>query len=429
MRSKSLKRKSLSPLSVGACVGTAMLAATPSLLAQAETAKPASVEYLAKENAELRKRLDSLEMMAQKQGFWAAGAENSKFVGAMSDISISGFVQASYFHDTSDPGDRVSNAYLWNTKANTFSINKVKVTLASAPVERSGDTWGAGFRTSLIWGQDSPVLNTGSPMAGFEALREAYVDLNVPIGTGLNVKVGQLISLLNYESGDGGAANANFSQGNQWFFTGNGPAAGVQVGYTFTDWLDVKLRVQNGLYGGPIDVNDQKTVVGAIGIKPNDKTWFSLIGWGGDGQPVSDDVTGGSVLAGHKVTDQLNLGFEFDYFNFETTGGATADLWSIGTWIGYDFTPTVGLALRAEYLDDSDGFGIKGVGYPGRPGSAIASPDASGDLASLTLTLNYKPVPNIKIQPEIRYDHTSYSGGFDGEDDRFIVGAGVSYLF
>jgi hypothetical protein len=61
--------------------------------------------------------------------------------------------------------------------------------------------------------------------------------------------------------------------------------------------------------------------------------------------------------------------------------------------------------------------------------SAITSTDPNGNLSSFTLTLNYKPVPNVKIQPEIRYDHTTYNGGFDGGQDRFIVGAGVSYLF
>ena len=55
--------------------------------------------------------------------------------------------------------------------------------------------------------------------------------------------------------------------------------------------------------------------------------------------------------------------------------------------------------------------------------------DPDGDLSSLTLTLNYKPVASLKIQPEIRFDHTSYKGGLDGKKDRVIVGVGVTYLF
>ena len=87
------------------------------------------------------------------------------------------------------------------------------------------------------------------------------------------------------------------------------------------------------------------------------------------------------------------------------------------------------MALRGEYLDDPDGGGLKGITLPGRPGSAITSPDPDGNIESIALTFNLRPTPNIKIQPEIRYDHTSYTGGFDGKKDRLIFGAGVSYLF
>jgi hypothetical protein len=394
--------------------------------AQAESGNTVRMERLEKENQELKTRLESLEHMMQKEGVGSSLPTNA--VKALSDIQISGFVTASYFYDSSTPADRKSNGYLWNTSENSFSINKVKLTVASAPVERSGETWDAGYRASLIFGEDAPIVNTGGNTQGLEDLREAYVELNVPVGTGLNVKAGQLISLLNYESGDGGAANPNFSQGYQWFYTGNGPSAGLQLGYTFTDWLDAKVRVQNGLYAGPIDNNSGKTYMGSLGIKPMQDLWFSLIGFGGN-ENDGFSVLGGSLLAGYQVTKPFGIGFEFDYFNFDPDPAPKADLWSVGAWLTYDFTDKVGLALRAEYLDDKDGFGIPNISLGGRPGSAIVSPDTSGDLASVTLTLNYKPVPNVKIQPEIRYDHTSYADGFDGQESRVIFGAGISYLF
>jgi hypothetical protein len=419
-----------SSLALRACVGTALLASGAAAFAQApESGNTVRMERLEKENAELKGRLDALESMAKKEGL-APSATAPKYLKSLSEMTINGFVTASYFYDTSKPDDRRSNGYLWNTSEDSFSINKVKVTLASPPAERSGDKWSAGYRVSLIWGEDAPIVNTGGESQGLEDLREAYVELNAPLGTGLNIKAGQLISLLNYESGDGGAANPNFSQGYQWFYTGNGPSAGVQLGYTFTDWLDAKIRVQNGMYTGAIDNNDSKTVMGSLGIKPAKDLWLSLIGFAGhEGAGLgSTDVSGGSLLAGYQLS-ALGLGFEFDYFNFDPRVGSSADLWSVGGWITYDFTPTVGLAFRAEYLDDSDGGGLKGIALGGRAGSAIVSAEPDGDLASLTLTLNWKPVPNVKVQPEVRYDRTSYEDGFDGAESRFMVGAGISYLF
>ncbi len=408
--------------------GGAILAGAGLLSSSALCQETARMEKLEKENQDLRLRLEALEHVAQAEGILPSGGQAPKMVKALSEIMLSGFVQASYFYDSVEPDDRASDGYLWNTTHNSFSINKVKLTLASQPVERSGETWDAGFRASMIWGEDAPVLNTGGNYQGLEALREAYVEVNVPVGTGLNVKAGQLISLLNFESGDGGAANPNFSQGYQWFFTGNGPSAGVQLGYTFTDWLDVKARVQNGMYAGAIDGNNAKTLVGSIGLKPDSKTWVNLIGFGGEENP-NLFVAGGSVLAGRDFGDKLHTGFEFDYFNFDPSEGQSSDLWSVGGWIWYDFTSKVGIAFRGEYLGDPDGGGLKGITLPGRPNSAIMSMDADGDLSSLTLTLNFRPFPGIKIQPEVRFDHTAYSGGFDGHQDRVIVGAGVTYLF
>lgn len=392
------------------------LAVSPGLLAQDAVTK------LEKENEALKARLDALEAIAKKDGLIPSGSATPKLVTAMSGITISGFAQASYFYNTDHPGDGMSDAYLFNTKDNSFSLNKLKVTLASAPV--ATDKWDAGFKTSLMFGDDAPVLNSpGGANTSFNDLREAYVELNVPIGTGLNIKAGEMISLLNYESGDGGAANPNFSQGNQWWFTGNGPSAGVQGTYNFTDKVGLTLRVDNGLFQGPVDNNDGKAFSGSINFKPTSKLWANLYFFADD-QPADTDCIGFGTIGGFQVTEKLGTGWEFDYFNFDTAG-VSADLWSIGGWMWYDFTSTVGVALRADYIDNPDGV----LGPAVRPGAGILTTDTDGSLGSVTLTLNYKPVPSLKIQPEIRFDHTSYAGGLDGSKTRVIIGMGATYMF
>lgn len=384
------------------------------------------LNQLEQQNQALQQRLDSLEGLIKQEGLMPSDP-NVKPVSAMSRMTISGFVQASYFWDFNRPADGYSNGYLWNTKTANFDINKVKITFASPPAERSGEVWDAGYRVSLMAGEDAPLLNSGSSIIGFDYLREAYVDVNVPVGKGLNIKAGELISLLNWESGDGGAANPNFSQGYQWYYTGNGPSAGVQLDYAFTDWLDAKFRVDNGLYAGPVDGNEGKAIMGSLNFTPCKDLWFNVIGFGGDGSATMQ-VDGGSLLAGYQVTKQLGTGLEFDYFHFLPDGAPSGDLWSIGAWVWYDFTSKIGLAFRGEFLDDEDGLGIKNVPVYNFLG-AITSPDANGNLASFTLTLNLKPCPSLKIQPEVRYDVTSYAGGFDGRRNQIIVGCGVSYLF
>jgi len=412
-----MKRNRLKPLTKTLVIGGALIGSVS--LSPAQDA--GRMEKLEQENQQLRKRLDALEAVVQKEGLIPAGTPGPKPVSALSSVSLSGFVSASYFYDTSHPPGGVPPGYLWNRRADEFTLNKVKLTLASPPAERSGDKWDAGYRVSLIFGQDAPIVNTKASTVGFENLREAYVELNVPLGTGLNVRLGELISLLNYESGDGGAANDNFSQGYQWFYTGNPPAAGVQLGYTFTDWLDFKVRVQNGLYAGAVDNNQAKTVMGAIGIKPSDKIWLSLIGSSGRENAFYKNIHVASLLGGWSVTDQFHVGTELDYFWYETPSG-TSPVWSTGGWLSYNFTPKFGAAVRAEFLSDKDGVDASGdpLGFRLNSGQ---------DISSVAFTLNLKPTPNIKIQPEVRFDHTTLNNGFGRQEDRVVLGIGATYLF
>jgi len=388
---------------------------------------------LEKENKDLRDRLLALEDMAKKEGLLPSGGKADPPVSALTEIQMSGFVTTSFFHDSTDPPasiDHRSPGYLWNRVNDSFTLNKVKITLASPAVQNNGDKFDAGYRVSLIAGSDAPIVNTKSSTIGFDYLREAFVELNIPIGNGLDVRAGEMISLLNYESGDGGAVNANFSQGYQWFFTGNPPAAGVQLGYSITDWLGVRFRVQNGLYAGPVDNNSSKNFMGAIDIKPMKTLWFSVLGFGGREEAgFVQSLWGAELLGGWQATEQLSFGTEVDYFNFHNTDTfvppGDSPVWSVGGWVTYDFTKQIGLALRGEYLDDKDGVDASGGAL------GFQNPAGTGQkLTSIALTLNWKPIASIKVQPEIRYDHTSYSGGFvAGKENRFIYGVGLSYLF
>jgi len=428
-------KRYLGGLLLAGCTCTGVLAGNGSLRADDQSA---AINQLKQQNAALQHRLDALEDKLDNSGIDVTDGKDgtgtiTPKVSAASQITLSGFVQTSYFDNLENPSGGYNAGYLWNTKNNNFSINKVKITLASPEVAK--DKWDAGFRLSLMAGEDAPVLNSNSNVTGFDYLREAYVEFNVPVGNGLNIKAGDMISLLNYESGDGGAANENFSQGYQWYYTGDGPETGIQLSYDFTPWLTVVVRGEDGLYAGAISNRNQKGIMGALDFKPTKDFWFNLIGFGG--QAVGNEsAAGGEILAGYQITKQLGTGFEGDYFHLSATTGQSGDLYSAGTWIWYDFNQQVGLAFRAEIIDDPQGEGLNtfnpnslAPGLRGIGSAGISSPDNHGDIGSLTLTLNLKPTPNLKIQPEIRYDATSYSGGFNGKAQQIIVGAGATYLY
>jgi cell division protein FtsB len=433
MKMKNMRYLKRRFLAASVCLGAF---AGGCIAAHAQNSEAGAIAQLQKQNADLQKRLDALETKMTDGGMDTKDMVTPPTVSAATATILSGYVQTSYFDNLNNPSGGSSAGYLWNTKSNNFSINKVKLTLASPAFDPSPDKWDAGYRFSLIAGQDAPILNSNSGTNGFQYLREAYVDINVPIGNGLDVRAGEMISLLNYESGDGGAANDNFSQGYQWYYTGDGPETGLQLSYDITKWLNVKVRIEDSLYGGATSSRNEKGYMGSINLKPSSTLWINLLGFGGLGVG-NEDADGGEILAGWNATKKLGFGFEGDYFHLDADSGQSGELWSLGTWASYNFTPEVGLAFRGEYLNDPNGAGLNvdslnGMGTaPGLRGgtSAIASPDQHGDLASLTLTLNWKPTPNIKIQPEIRYDTTSYAYGFNGKTEQIIAGCGISYLY
>jgi hypothetical protein len=423
-------------LAAGACLGAF---AGGCVGVKAQDSQAAAIAQLQQQNAVLQKRLDAMETNMENEGYKPGDPKEmqtppSPTVTAATSTILSGYVQTSYFDNLVNPSGGQNAGYLWNTRNNNFSINKVKLTLASPALQT--DKWDAGYRFSLLAGEDAPILNSNSGTTGFDYLREAYVELNVPVGNGLDVRAGDMISLLNYESGDGGAANENFSQGYQWYYTGDGPETGVQLSYDFTSWFNAKVRIEDGLYAGAISSRNRKGFMGSLNFKPTSTAWISLLGFGGQGVGT-EDADGGEILAGYQITKKLGTGFEGDYFHLQAESGQSGSLYSIGTWIWYDFTPQLGLAFRGDFVDDPQGAGLNVSSINGSalaPGlrggtSAISSPDQNGNIASLTLTLNWKPTPNIKIQPEIRYDTTSYSGGFNGKTDQIIAGAGISYLY
>jgi hypothetical protein len=418
-------------MTAGACFG---LIVSGGMAAYAQTAPETDTDKVAameKQNQELQQRLAALEDVVKKEGLMPSTGPTQAVISALGQINISGFVQASYFYNTQRPAGGQSATYLWNTQDNSFSLNKFKLTIASAPV--ATDKWDAGFKASLLFGDDAPVLNS-NPTGGntsFNDLREAYLEINVPIGTGLDIKAGELISLLNWESGDGGAANPNFSQGYQWWYTGNGPSAGIQGTYNFTDKIGLTARLDNGLYQGPSEGNQGKAFSGSINLKPTDKLWVNFVGWYDSEGPASStpgfsNTSGIESIGGYQFTKAFGTGFEVDYFHFDQPGTST-DTWSVGGWAWYNFTSKVGVALRADFISQDNG--IIGPPVRGDANSGIISPDNGGNLGSVTATLNLTPAPNIKIQPEIRYDYTSYSDGLNGKTYQVIVGCGATYMF
>ena len=85
-------------------------------------------------------------------------------------------------------------------------------------------------------------------------------------------------------------------------------------------------------------------------------------------------------------------------------------------------SPSAGIALRADYLNDTNGFRTSAfLGFPASAGEVHK-------LWSLTGTLNIKSFAGALVRPELRFDHSNLEV-FDGETSQFTFALGVNFSY
>ena len=346
-----------------------------------------------------------------------------KTLDFLGQTEISGFASASYLYNFngSDPAGRS-----FDVNHDQFAFNKFKLTL-ERPLDFNPTNWAAGYRADLIFGQDAKLIHSSGFFGGEDVdLEQAFIDFNIPIGNGLKIIAGKTVTLMGVEVIEE-TVNPNWSEGNQFLFAENFTQTGVQLAYKWNDKVDTEFVVFNG-WDVVKDNNSGMSFMGRIGITPDDKTTIGIVGYYGPEQAgdSSDYRKGINVVINRKITDKFGLWLQGDYGREDANAALpepnhSADWWAAGAWLTYDFCEKLGIALRGDYFDDADGARTSGVlGFPVNTGQRFSS---------VTLTLNIKPVANLQIRPELRWDRSSLGNAFSGHDDQITAGVGVAYLY
>jgi hypothetical protein len=289
----------------------------------------------------------------------------------------------------------------------------------------------AGFHTELLIGQNANLIRAPGLYLGNQAdLPHLYVTLNVPTasGNGLQFKVGRIPTLMGLEVIET-PANPNWSEGNQFIYVENFTGTGLSIETKFSNYVDAQFRVING-WDLVQDNNQHKSLMGRVGFYPDTLSSIGITGFLGPEEP-NDNLhkrSGVEALLWRKfgnaqVWVQGDWGKEQANAALPTpTQDAT---WSAyGAWITYDFSATVGLALRGDYVNDKNGARSSGAfGYP------VLPPTNTGHkFGSATATLNVKAWPNAIVRPELRYDSSSLLA-FAGHANQVTMAVGVAYVY
>ena len=343
----------------------------------------------------------------------------------LAGFKLTGFAEGSYSYSGHSVGGTIVGR-LYDRQQNAFALNALAVVL-DKPYDAA--KFSAGFHTEVLVGQDATVIqSTGFKLGDQGDIPHLYVTLNVPTasGNGLQFKVGRIPTLLGLEVIET-YANPNWSEGNQFIYVENFTGTGLSVETKFSDHVDAQFRVING-WDQVVDNNTHKSLMGRVGIYPDALTSLGVVGFWGPEEPNDNTANryGVDGLFWRKV-GSAQVWVQADYGQEQANAALPdptqdAKWWAVGAWVTNDFSSTLGLALRADYVNDENGArsSFNGlVGFPANTGQKFGSG---------TATLNIRSWPNAVVRPEIRYDRSTLPA-FAGKKDQITVALGVAYLY
>ncbi len=344
-------------------------------------------------------------------------------------FKLSGYAEASYVSSTQPVGNTIVGR-LYDRYSDAFTLNAWKLAVDRAFNAKKMD---AGVHADLIVGQNATLLRSSGFDLGTDAdVTQLYVTLNLPTknGNGVQFKIGKMVTLMGVEVIED-VVNPNWSEGLQFIYVENFTSTGVELDFKPSSAVDVELRVDNG-WDRIVVPDGHKSFMGRVGIAASANTSLGVVAYVGDQEPsISAARYGVDVLLNQKAGSKTSIWVQGDWGKEKANANlpnpaADASWWAVGGWLATDLSPKANLALRADYLDDADGFrtGAPPTGVLGFPASA----GGAQKLWTLTGTLNAKTWPNVLLRPEVRYDHSNLTP-FNGKNGQATFALSVAYQY
>ena len=335
---------------------------------------------------------------------------------AMSKTTLSGFVDTSLSISEKGANQALHGRvpYQSGEKMNGINLDVIQLSLAS-PLDESD--WAAGYAVDLLFGPDASAysVSTGAE-ADDVAVRQAYVNTRVPVGNGLDLKMGVFDAIIGYE-GFSNRDNPNYSR-NMAYNLQPFNHTGVIGGYQVNDLVSAQFGVANT--GGNIlmdraDDSSDISYMGSIAVEAPESmgalagatVYVGYMEFGGGGDEQQNLYVGSTIPT---PIDGLALGAAWD--NVQNIAGNGGDANVLAGYISYQATDKMSLNGRVEYLDGDEGVLFDATSN----GVAVDS-----EMLSLTGTVQYDLWENVLTRAEVRWDSQEDGDGLYGGDDSIIT--------
>ena len=349
------------------------------------------------------------------------------YISALSKTTLSGFVDTSFALSEKSSNDTLMGRvpYQNGEKMNGFSLNVVQLSLES-PLDESD--WAAGYKVDLLFGPDAGDYDASG--TDFGGIRQAYVNTRIPVGNGIDLKLGVFDAIVGYE-GFSNKDNPNHTRNmayNLQPFNHTGALASYQindslavqfgVADTGTNTINARTAATKNAAGDLTGASDgdssymasiSYTAGEGFGALEGATLYGAYMTWPNSG--VGDETTNlyiGSTLP--TPIDGLALGAAYDHVenaDFVNDSGNDADVYAL--YASYQATDKFSLHGRIEYLDADHGVLWSAGEYYDIPGVDGAQPTTDiravdSEMISYTLTAQYDLWENVLTRAEIRYD-------------------------
>jgi hypothetical protein len=345
---------------------------------------------------------------------------------ALTATTISGYVDTSAVWN---PGTGNANPapYAFNAgKQDGFNVNAVDVRIVKA---EDDSQWAAGYVVELSYGPDATAIDGGAA-----PIRQAYVELKMPIGNGIDWQLGRWDNLLGYESSDS-YKNPNYSRSYGYSFEPT-EHTGLLGSYKFCDAVNLQAGVADtvntlGLNSrtdpGSAVIESKKSVVSLLTLTAPD-SWGAFkgsafyagfdYGEGNSGGANAIDASTGhdrqEVYIGTTVNTpvkDLTFGASWDWIHhFDVvTGAGTYDaryVDAVALYSSYKLTDKLTVNGRFEYAN-GPGLTALLVANDGEVPAAGGLGNALNKVVALTGTVQYDLWANVISRLELRWDHAA----------------------
>jgi len=341
-------------------------------------------------------------------------------------ISVNGFVSTSWSYSFNRPASGTNRYRVFDFDDNSFKVDVAELVLQKA-VSTAGDV---GLRVDAVAGASVPRVSAasglfrdpGTGQARDFDLQQAIVSWLAPVGRGLRLDVGKMVTTAGYEVVEGyDGYNDNATRSFLFGYAQPTTHTGLRATYTFSDTVSANVMVVNG-WDNVKDNNSSKTVGAGVTVSPSPKVTLTANYLYGPERTDNDADARGllDLVAVLKPSDALTIGVNLDRGTEEgiSDDGGTASWWGVAGYVRVGLTSTFAATLRAEYFDDADGV---------RTGTVQK-------LKELTLTPELKLGQGFLVRADLRVDFSDVpvfedSDGAGTEKEQPTILLNVAYVF